>query len=95
MAEELVNIRIASEAKNSEGGDSEAFVNITFRIASFQGNREFTVSIRLASSWSSCYIPQKIAQDNRLLRRQRKIMDIISIAGYTYVYLDYDLMLPS
>jgi len=27
-------------------------------------------------------MPQEIAQDNRLLRRQRKIMDIISIAGY-------------
>ena len=40
MAEELVNIRIAGEAEGSEGGDSEAFVNITFRIASFQWNRE-------------------------------------------------------
>jgi hypothetical protein len=45
--------------------------------------REFTVNIRLASSWISCYVPQKKkAQGNRLLRRQRKIMDIISIAGY-------------
>jgi hypothetical protein len=25
---------------------------------------------------------QKVAQGNRLLRRQRKIMDIISTAGY-------------
>jgi len=40
MAKELVNIRIAGEAEGSEGGGSEAFVNITFRIASFQGNRE-------------------------------------------------------
>jgi len=39
MAEELVNIRIAGEAEVSDGGDSEAFVNITFRIASFQENR--------------------------------------------------------
>jgi hypothetical protein len=27
-------------------------------------------------------MPQKIAQGNRLLRRQRKTMDIISIGGY-------------
>lgn len=40
MAEELVNIRVAGEAGGSEGGDSEAFVKITSRIASFQTNRE-------------------------------------------------------
>lgn len=40
MAEELVNIRITGEAEGSEDGDSEAFVNITFRIASSQWNRE-------------------------------------------------------
>jgi len=40
MAKELVNIRVAGEAEGSEGGGSEAFVNITFRRASFQGNRE-------------------------------------------------------
>jgi hypothetical protein len=40
MAEEVVNIRIAGEVEDSEGGDSEVFVNITFRIASFLWNRE-------------------------------------------------------
>jgi ferredoxin-fold anticodon binding domain-containing protein len=40
MAEELVNIRIADKAEGSEDADSEAFVNITFRIASSQWNRE-------------------------------------------------------
>ena len=40
MAEQLVNIRIAGDTEGSEGGDSESFVNITFRIESFQWKRK-------------------------------------------------------
>jgi hypothetical protein len=40
MAEEQVNISIAGDAEGFESCDSEAFVNITFRIASFQWSRE-------------------------------------------------------
>jgi hypothetical protein len=35
-----VYIRVAGEAEGLEGGDSEAFMKITFRIASFKRNRE-------------------------------------------------------